>query len=62
MVVGARPSMESASTADSRVIDPITGQVPTIEELYHRGMAGEDVAVMSLDESTSCRRPPEPFR
>src|SRR3954447_7718340 len=52
-VVGARPSMGKCVAADTEILDPATGELVTAADLYHRGVAGEWVQVLSLGRT--CR-------
>ena len=56
VVIGARPSMGKCAAHDTPVVDPATGAVTTLAELYRRGQAGEDVEVLSLGPDHRLRR------
>jgi len=50
IVVGARPAMGKCLAWDSPIVDPETGQVRTIAELYRAGVSGVSHPVFSLGE------------
>ena len=51
VVVGARPAMGKCVAWDTPIVDPRSGAVRTAAELHRAGMLGEDVRVLSLDDS-----------
>lgn len=59
VIVGARPAMGKCVTAGTRVVDPTTGELLTVEELYRRGTTGAAVHVLSMgdDQRLGVRRP-----
>lgn len=55
VIVGARPAMGKCVAAGTRLVDPETGGLVTVEELYHRGTNGEDIGVLSMGDDQRLR-------
>jgi replicative DNA helicase len=48
VVVGARPSMGKCVAWDTPIVDPATGELRTVADLYRAGLAGSRVSVLAL--------------
>ncbi|MBA3653566.1 MAG: replicative DNA helicase [Actinobacteria bacterium] len=59
IIIGARPSMGKCVAWDTPILDAATGAVRTAADFHQRGVAGEDVMVVSLggDRRLQRRRP-----
>ena len=59
IIVGARPSMGKCVAWDTPIVDAVTGEVRTAQELHELGTNGHDVMVVSLgnDRRLQRRRP-----
>ena len=55
VIVGARPAMGKCVAAGTRLVDPHTGGMVTVEELYRRGAVGEAVEVLSVGHNQRLR-------
>ncbi|MDQ2729239.1 MAG: replicative DNA helicase [Actinomycetota bacterium] len=50
VIVGARPAMGKCVAAGTRLVDPETGGLVAVEELYRRGTSGAAVGVLSMGD------------
>ncbi|AGY59669.1 replicative DNA helicase [Gloeobacter kilaueensis] len=48
LIVAGRPGMGKCCAADTPIVDPLTGDLLTIGEVFRRGATGQPVAVLSL--------------
>jgi replicative DNA helicase len=49
VIVAARPAMGKCVAWDTPIVDPDTGAVRTVQEIYERGLEGEHLRVLALD-------------